>query len=706
MKWYERSRRRILLDFHIPDWDERFLSKFDPERFAECVARANATAATIMANTCTGLCNFPTRTGVAHGKWKERDIYREMIDSLHKRGIDVVMYYCTLYVDQYWDDHPEARIVDAEGKSQKLLHSSACRADRRRFSTCCPNNMEYRKFVVAQLEEICDRYDFEGVWPDMDVWPTVCYCSSCKERYSKEVGGAIPTVIDWEDPTWVRFQRKRQEWLSEFIHMVTDTLKKKKPEVTVAHQSHTYYGNWLRGGSLQSMEANDWLSADFYGEKYNESFYSKLFYSASRIKPYEHLNCWNYPMIFEHIISRTEDHLRMNVYTSMINEGAMVFINAIDPDGSLHEDAFETIGKIFGETEKYEQHLGGEPCCDVGIYYSFNSNFDTEENGKDISSAGYTFSPLETPITPSAHRNAAVNTAKILMYSHIPYWVITKKNLDMLSDFQVVVLPNLVMLDDEEIEALKAYVKAGGSIYASKNTSMVSVEGHRQADFLLSDLFGVTYQGQTKEVLTYVAPRKEHQKMFPGFSPHWPVTLPDLQLKVKARSSAEVIATLTLPYTDPTETRYASILTDPPDRKTDYASIVLNRYGRGKVVYSAGAIETWVHDSQMKIFENIIRMLASRPFCYEADAPKPVEVALFDQKDKKRYIVKVLNYQQELPNIPVSGIKLKVHTGSRQVKKLSVLPEGRKIKYEQKQGCIEFVVPELKNFLMLELGYG
>ena len=50
-----------------------------------------------------------------------------VIDQCHARGLDVVMYYCTVYVDWYWDHHPEARIVDAEGKSQKLLMGKPAR---------------------------------------------------------------------------------------------------------------------------------------------------------------------------------------------------------------------------------------------------------------------------------------------------------------------------------------------------------------------------------------------------------------------------------------------------------------------------------------------------------------------------------------------------------------------------------------------------
>jgi len=703
-KWYEKTYRRVFLDFHIDDWDKKFLSQFDPEQFADCVTLAKGATATVMANTHTGLCNYPTKVGEMHAGLKGRDALGEMIDRCHERGINVVIYYCTIYVDWYWDNHPEARIVDAEGKSEKLLMSSA--GHPRRFSVCCMNNPDYREFVMAQLGEICDNYHFEGVWPDMAFWPTVCYCPSCQERYKKEVGGQIPRVINWEDPAWVRFQRKRQEWLLQFVHLVTSAIKNKKPEASVAHQSLTFCRDWLPGPSAELAKEMDWLSTDLYGGRYTLSFYSKLLYSMSEKKPFEHLNTWCYPGIFEHVITRTEDQLRANAFSALINHGAMIFIDAIDPIGTVHKNNYITVGKVFGEVEKYEEYVGGKYCQDVGIYSSFYSNFDLEENGREVVSAGYNFEPGKKPASLSAHRNAAVNMAKTLIQYHIPFGVVTKKTLKSLSDYQVIVLPNVVMLDDEEMEALRAYVDGGGGLYASKNTSIITKDGVRRENFLLSDLFGVSYVGETKEIVTYVAPEEEWSSRFPSFSANLPVTLYDTQLKVKVNQGAEVLATITLPYTDPTETRYASILTDPPGIETEYPSIVLNQYGKGKVLYAAGVLETWQHDSQRIVLLNLLKLLGTRPFYFETDAPKSVEITLFQQEDNRRYIINLLNFQQELPNIPIYGIRVKLWMDKKIPRRLVTLPEEEKIDYEVKGDHVEFVIPKLETFLMLELDYG
>jgi hypothetical protein len=705
MKWYQRSLRRNLLDFHVDDWHPAFLSRFDPAHFADCVVTLGSTAATVFANTHTGLCNYPTKVGEMHAGHKGRDVLGDMIRELHARHIDVVVYYVMIFADWYWDNHPEARVVDANGEAKKVLINSTGKP--RRFSTSCPNNQEYRRFVVAQIEEICAGYDFEGVWPDMTFWPTICYCPSCRERYRREVGGEIPRTIDWMDPRWVGFQRKRQEWMTEFGQLVTDTFKKGKPGVSVAHQSLAFHADWTAGGSQDLAGVTDWLSADLYGERYGLSFFAKLFYDLSTIKPFEHINTWCWPHIHEHVVTRTEDHLRLTALSAAMNHGAMVFIDAIDPVGTVHDRSFARGGKVYAEVARYEKEIGGTFCQDVGVFYSFDSNVDMKENGTDVAAGGYTLdAPWRNVTNAAAHRNASINLAKTLIQHHVPFGAVTRRDLDRLSDWQVIVLPNASHLNAAEIDALREYVKKGGSILASKYTSLVANDGTRQADFLLSDLFGVSYCGETKEIVTYVSPAEGREDLFEGYTTQWPVTLYDSQVKVRAHEGATVLATQTLPWTDPTEARYASILTDPPGLQTALPSLVLHAYGKGKVIYSAGVIESWEHDSQRAILARLLALLAPRPWRVVVDAPKSVEVTLFLQEERKRYVLNVINYQQELPNIPIHDLKLSVRMDGRVPSAARLLPDGTALRFNRVADRVEVTLPVLKDFSMIEVSWG
>ena len=53
MKWYENNLRRNLVDMHIEDWDEEFLSQFDPKKYVELLKRANINSTMIyLLNFC------------------------------------------------------------------------------------------------------------------------------------------------------------------------------------------------------------------------------------------------------------------------------------------------------------------------------------------------------------------------------------------------------------------------------------------------------------------------------------------------------------------------------------------------------------------------------------------------------------------------------------------------------------------------------
>jgi len=702
-KWYEKSYRRNFLDMHVPDWNEQFLSEFNVESFLDTLALSRGTSITFFANAHTGLNYWPSKVGQMHRLLKGRDLLGEMIAAGHRRGLDVIVYYCTIYVNWYPDTHPEARITDVTGYDGHIDVRNPGRSKRR--GLVCPNNEGYRQFVVTQLEELCTGYEFEGVWPDMTFWPTVCYCSACRERYHREVGGEMPRIINWEDPVWVRFQRKRQEWIREFAALVTDTIKRHKPAASVAHQSHTYSDDWLFAPSAEMARHTDWLSADLYRDKKDMSFLCKLFYDLSEIKPFEQVNCWYYPTIHEHVLARTEEHLRCTTFNALMNHGAQVYIDAVDPVGTVNPANYERAGKVYGEMAKYEPYAGGRFCRDIGIYLSFDSLFDLGENGRPVQSVAYNFVEEKPQAGPMAHGQAALGMTRTLLQNHLPYGVVTRKDLSRLSDFQAIVLPNLVMLSEEEMAALRDYVKAGGSLYASKDTSIVSHEGNRQPDFQLADVFGVSYRGTTEELVTYVTPTDTWRELFPGFTSTYPVTLSYPQQLVELHGGAEVLATITLPYTGPTETRYASHLTDPPGCPTDHPSLVLHPYGKGKVLYSAGVIETWEHETQRTVSGNLLRLLLTRPPCFETDAPAAVELTLFDQKDAGRSILHLLNFQDQLPNIPIFDLQVKVRLDGRKVKRIARLPGGETIEFSQENDRVAFSVPRLDTYGMYAIEY-
>ena len=64
-----------------------------------------------------------------------------------------------------------------------------------------------------------------------------------------------------------------------------------------------------------------------------------------------------------------------------------------------------------------------------------------------------------------------------------------------------------------------------------------------------------------------------------------------------------------------------------------------------------------------------------------------------------------MNFQKDLPNIPVEGIRARVRLDGKAVRRLVVLPSETPVSYEVKDGTVHFVAPRLETFLMLALEY-
>jgi hypothetical protein len=212
---------------HITDWNDAFLSEFDPKTYVEMLRLAQVKSSVVVAQSHVGIANFATEVGRAHRAMKERPYLREVIDLCHQNGIAVQLYYSVIFDRWAYDNHPEWRMILVNGKE-------AAEHNRQGFN--CPNS-PYREYVVTRIEEICRLFDFEDIRFDMTFWPVVCYCTHCAERFVSEIGGPLPRTIHWEDPRWVSFQRKREAWLLEFAQSLTDTVKKLKPTTSVEHQA-------------------------------------------------------------------------------------------------------------------------------------------------------------------------------------------------------------------------------------------------------------------------------------------------------------------------------------------------------------------------------------------------------------------------------------------------------------------------------------
>jgi hypothetical protein len=677
--WHRKNYRRNLVDMHINAWNPEFMTKFDPKAYVDCMIKANVSCCMVYANSHAGYANWPAPGGNLHPGLKGRDVFGEVVDLCHKNNIEVIAYYTLIYDNWAYDADPAWRIVSGDGTSGREHLDSA----GGRYGLACPNSSGYREFTARQVNDLVSKYEFESIFFDMTFWPAVCYCANCKTRYEKEIGGIMPRIINWNDPAWNRFQDAREKWLNDFALYTTGLVKAIKPHVTVNHQYSTITQSWIRGVTEDHTNACDYVGGDFYAGPTEQGLICKLFNSLSGSFEFHTSRCTG---LGDHTTVKSMEHLRLHSCVALAHNGAFLFIDAIDPAGTLNPAFYEDMGPILRDFQKYEPYLGGELVADVAILFDMWSKFDEQSNGKSVTASDVHRLP---------HLDAVVGAARTLKEKHIPYTIIGRRNLkNAAGKYRVIVLPGVLRLSGEAAEDIKAYVKAGGRVYASGRSGTQN----------LGDLFGIERIGETTQDFTYMAPTEAGKKYLADSSPQYPLAINWKQQIVRALPGAEVLAVQVLPYTEKTgAAEFASIHSNPPGVPGTNPAMVRKNYGQGRVIYTTGVIENRSEMYQSRAFIACIEDLLDGKHSTDLEAPPAAEAVCFAQEGG--IIASVISTQTVLPPVTAYGLRLSLDLKGRSCAKVLHLPDEAEIAFTQSAGRVTFELPPLELFHMFKVVY-
>jgi hypothetical protein len=698
VQWPVQTYRRLLVDTHVPDWDDALLASFDPVDYVSTIAGAGFQSLMQYANSHAGLCLWRTSIGQMHRNMKGRDYFGEVMEQCKRRGLHRVAYYSLVFDDWAYQKHPGWRVLSPD-------YSEPTRPER--AGAVCINS-PYPDHARACIRELVANYDFEAIFFDMTFWPTICYCPHCVARFWREEGAEPPRVVDWKNPQWRIFQKSRERWMREFTLSVTQTVKQTRP-IDAYCQFGTFFAPWTVGVSLEQNEASDFAAGDFYGGAVQFSIVCKAYQSLTRKRPFEfqtsrtlNLNDFETTKPFE--------QLALESLIPTIHSSACMLIDAIKPAGTLNHRAYEYLSQINALHDSFEPFLGGEMQADVAIYFDKNSVYDPDANGMTVAEASRNMWSGKLP-----HREAAVGAARFLREAHVPFGVVTNVSLDQLAHYRAVILPSVLEMTAEQAGIFREFVRNGGSLYAS-GVSSISVPGAGEERFLLADVLGVNYVGKTGGRTTYLSPTGKDlpatdKDLFDVIWPQENLGFSGPMVKAQAQPGAQVLATVMLPFVDPEagtalNSHFAQIWSDPPAAQPGSdPGIVINSFGKGKAVWVAAPLESRADAVDARVFELLLKRILPPPYKFEADTDPAVEVTLFHQEDRSRLLVGMLNLQMQLPTIPVSAvIRVQVPQG-RRVRKVSLLPEQKDVAFSRSGSYVSFQVPEFKLIRMALVEY-
>gem|GEM_PF-3737991 len=245
---------------------------------------------------------------------------------------------------------------------------------------------------------------------------------------------------------------------------------------------------------------------------------------------------------------------------------------------------------------------------------------------------------------------------KTYLEKHVPVRVLTEHDLEAanLHGVRVLVLPNVACMSPRAAEVVRRFVKSGGGLVATFETSLYDTHFTKRSDFALGDLFHAKYAGtnivtQRVENLSLtldadhpilddpiIKSKQNTAWLKPGNPPtKGPLALIASATEVDPLVGAQVLSTYNV----------AAPATKARER---YPALIASEYGKGRVVYFAASVDKGMFfypDAYMRQMLHRATMWAARdvPPPMEVDGPLILTTTFREQPDSKRFMVHLLN---------------------------------------------------------------
>jgi hypothetical protein len=407
-----------------------------------------------------------------------RDLYGEIVTAAREDGIAVVARMDSNRVAQdLFDAHPDwiCRGADGEPYTQ---------ADK--YVTCITSDY-YREFLPNVLREIIERSHPDGFadnsWAGLPR-NRICHCESCQTQFRATSGHGIPLQADWDDAVyrdWVAWNYRLRTELWEFNN-------------TVTMQSGGEHCRWM--GMISGELLNNCRRFIDLGQILTRTPIVMLDHQRrSRLDGFDQnaecgkrlheLAGWNI------LIPESMPQYQLGApsfrHASMPEAEVRLwssagFAGGIQPwwhhIGANHDDRrqYRSAEPIFQWHEANQDVLVNRlPQARIGVLWSqANHDLFGRDNGEEL--------------TQSPYRGATM----AMDWAGLAWLPVEISALDGARErFDVLVLPNIGILSDSAVDALRTFAAGGGGLVATGETGTFDAVGARREIAALSDLFGV-----------------------------------------------------------------------------------------------------------------------------------------------------------------------------------------------------------------------
>jgi hypothetical protein len=466
--WFDRPMRWVQLTLVEND-----PGRFDPAFWLDYFRRLHADAATLSAGGIVAY--YPTKIPLHHrSAWlADSDPFGVLVSGCRKLGMHVVARTDPHAVrDEVREAHPDWIAIDASGEPRRHW------ANKDLWVTCAlgPYNFE---FMDQVNREIVTTYRVDGIFANRwDQQGGTCFCVHCQKNFAAATGKELPKTTDARDPLRRQFLEWRKARLTELwkhwdanVRAVSSEARfipNGPPDLkTAATLADIQFADYQARRGLMPPWANG-RRAKEYRSVMGRKPIGGIF-SVGIEEPYR----WKDSV-------QSEPEIRLWVAEGTAN-GARPWVTKFS--GVLYDRRWlPIVERIYDWHHRHEKYLRNEaPLARVALLHSEQT-------------ATY------HPGVAQGDRfdDHVLGMYHALVEARVPFELVHEGLLtpDRLDAFKLLILADAAALSDAQCDAIRAYVKRGGSVLATFASSLYDENGQRRADFGLADLFGVSFAGR------------------------------------------------------------------------------------------------------------------------------------------------------------------------------------------------------------------
>ena len=660
---------------------------FDPAFWLDYYKRSRADGVCLSGGGCVAY--YPTEIPFHHrSAWLgDRDVLGELISGCRQLGMSVLVRtdpHATY--DDTQQAHPDWIAVDASGNPRRHWSSPEM------WVTCAygPYNFE---FMTAVHKEIMSRYRADGIFLNRWDGSGECYCRHCSENFKAATGFDLPRSTDPQDAARHAYLVWRQQRLIGLLDVWNAAIRKINPEASMIPNNGS--GALISLNAVETSRRAPLLVAD----RQARHGLAAPWLIGKTAKEFR-ATMGDKPVIGLFGIGLEEKYR----WKDSVTTNAEIRIWVLDAIAN----GMRPWCSKFSATLHDERWLKGVE--DIYLWTEKNDHYLTRRNS--LARVGLVYSQQTAWYYGGAHADAKVEDHALgwhqaLVESRILFEMVHDQMLDPmhLAPYATLILPNIAALSDAQCEQLRAFVKGGGNIIATYETSLFDEWGRRRKNFGLADLFGVDWTGKTDGPMLNSYIRLEHEAL-----PHHPLFagLEDApriingvsRLEVKPRETfAEVPFTLIPSYPDlPMEKVY------PRVEKTDISCLYL-REPAGRVAYFPFDIDRsfweFLAGDHLKVLRNTVLWANHEEPMVQVDGPGLLDVVAWQNPDSLTiHLVNLTNpmtmkgpYRDFFP-IGEQTLTLRL-PGNVRAKQARLLVANKTVDFERSGTALTFTVPSI-----------